>query len=268
MLDRKEILNKVYHDCMVEMYAKAQPMADYDNLVAELKAGKIDEEKDGPVYERHYISEEEFLYIRDKYKNAYGILSHWKDDIEVVEDYLTNGGHKNKYIKAWEDEYGHHPGYSSYEEVPSIKAQFKEIMKDYYIGYEKTQEEVAEKMFNVVMKTIKNCKDYYRFDREENDFDCAIGMGPSPTMNPETVKQWWKDNYNYDVEIEEHNPLLFWYRDNGYTDEDLAEEYGTENWKEIVDIEWEEEKAERLRELEEKMAELQKQIEKEKNEQS
>ena len=45
-ITRKEILNKAYHDCMCELYAKSQPMADYDNLVAELKAGKIDEEKD------------------------------------------------------------------------------------------------------------------------------------------------------------------------------------------------------------------------------
>ena len=35
MLDRKEILNKVVHDCFKEMYAKAQPSADWDQIIKE-----------------------------------------------------------------------------------------------------------------------------------------------------------------------------------------------------------------------------------------
>ena len=69
-----------------------------------------------------------------------------------------------------------------------------EIMKDYYIGYTKTQNEVAQKMFDKVIETLNNCKNYYMFDREEDNFRCAIALGASPTSNPKTVKEWWKEN--------------------------------------------------------------------------
>ena len=253
MLDRKEILNKSYHDCMGEMYAKSQPEADYDNLIEEYRTGKIG--KDERIYDRHYLSQEEFFYIRDKYKKAYGIQSHWRDDIEVLEEYLNKGGNKDKYIEDWEDEHGHHPGYRSYEEVPPLVDQISDCLVKYALS--DIANEMAKEVTSIVMENIKNCKNYYRFDREEESFDCSIALGASPTSNPETVKQWWKDNYNVDIEIEEHNPRLFWYRDMGYTDEDLAEEFDSENWKEIVDKEWEEEKEERKRQQEERIKEFQ-----------
>lgn len=117
MLDREEVLCKAYEDCIHEMFAKAQPSADFDNIIAEVKAGKIDEGKDGPIYDRHYLSHDEFLYIMDKYMKAYRVEAEWEDDIEVLEDYLNNGGSKDKYIEAHDDEHGHHPGYRSYEDV-------------------------------------------------------------------------------------------------------------------------------------------------------
>lgn len=261
MITRKEILTNAFNACFREMYAKAQPEADWDNLIEEYKTGKI--KKNESIYDRHYLSIDEFLYIRDKYKEAYNIKSHWKEYIEVLEDYLVNGGNKDKYIKDWEDEHGHHPGYRSYEEVPPLKEQILAIMKDFDCS--ECAANVGEQIYNKVMETIKSCKDYYRFDREEDDFDCNIALGASPCTDAETVKKWWKDNYNYDVEIEEHNPKLFWYRDNGYTDEDLAEEFDSENWKEIVDKEWEEEKAERERQKQERLSEFKKQMEDEKN---
>lgn len=261
MLDREKILDKAYHDCMYEMYAKAQPEADWDNMVEEYRAGKIG--KDERVYERHYLSMDEFLYIRNKYKSAYGIKSHWKDDVEVVEDYLKNGGNKDKYIKDYDDEYGHHPGYRSYEKVPPIVEQIGDCLTKYTLS--SITEEIANEITNIVLENIKNCKDFYRFDREEESFDCNIALGTSPTSNPETVKKWWKENYNQDIEIEEHNPRLFWYRDMGYTDEDLVEEFESENWKEIVDKEWEEEKAEKKRKEEEALKSLEEEYAKFKN---
>ena len=262
MLTREEILNKAYHDCMHEMYAKSQPEADYDNLIEEYRSGKIG--KDERIYERHYLSMDEFLYIRDKYKSAYEIKSHWKDDVEVVEDYLKNGGNKDKYIKDWDDEHGHHPGYRSYEKVPPLKEQILKIMNEFDCS--DAAKEVGETIYNKVMEIINDCKDYYRFDREEESFDCNIALGASPTANPESVKKWWKDNYNQDIEIEERNPRLFWYRDNDYTDEDLKEEFDSENWKEIVDKEWEEEKAEKKRKQEEALKLLEEEYIKFKNE--
>lgn len=248
MLTREEILNKAYHDCMAEMYAKSQPEADYDNLLEEYRSGKIG--NDERIYERHYLSQDEFLYIRDKYKSAYGIQSHWKDDVEVIEKYLEEGGHKDKYIPERTDEDGFkHPGYRGYENVKPIRDQiFNALSEDVSSG---RRSQLADYLTKIVMETIKDCKNYHKFDREEDNFDCSIALGASPTSNSESVKKWWKENYNKDIEIEERNPKLFWYRDNGYTDEDLEYEFDSPNWKEIVDKEWEEEKAKRKRKLEE-----------------
>lgn len=253
MLTREEVLNRAYHDCMAEMYAKSQPEADYDNLLEEYRSGKIG--KDERIYERHYLSQDEFLYIRDKYKSAYGIQSHWKDDVEVIEKYLEEGGHKDKYIPDHTDKDGFtHPGYRGYENVKPIRDQiFNALSEDVSSG---RRSQLADYLTQIVMDTIKDCKNYYRFDREEDNFDCSIALGASPTSNPESVKKWWKENYNKDIEIEERNPRLFWYKDNEYTDEDMEYEFDSPNWKEIVDKEWEEEKAERKRKLEEAEAAL------------
>ena len=248
MLDRREILNKAHHDCMCEMYAKAQPAADWDNILEEYRTGKLG--KDEHVYDRHYLSIDEFLYIRDKYKEAYNIHKTWRPNIEFLEELLTKGGLKDKYNSDYTDEYGnHHPGYRSAEDVKPIKDQIlNALSEDVSSG---RREQLADYITTIVMNTIKNYKDFYHFDREADDFDCNISLGASPCSNAETVKQWWKENYNQDIEIEERNPRLFWYRDNDYTDEDLEYEFDSPNWKEIIDKEWEEEKAEKKRKHEE-----------------
>ena len=262
MLTRDEILSKAAHDCMCEMYAKAQPAADWDNIVEEYRSGKIG--KDERVYDRHYLSMDEFLYIRDKYKTAYNIKKTWKPDIEFLEELLTNGGLKDGYVNDWVDDEGNkHLGYRSADDVPPLKDQIFSSLKEYLT--EGVTKDATNGIADIVMNTIKNYKNFYKFDREEDNFDCNIALGASPCSNAETVKKWWKDNYNQDIEIEERNPKLFWYRDMGYTDEDLAEEFDSENWKEIVDKEWEEEKAEKKRKEEEALKALEEEYAKFKN---
>ena len=253
MLDREEILAKAYHDCMCEMYAKAQPEADWDNILEEYRTGKLG--KNDRVYERHYLSMDEFLYIRDKYKTAYNIIGHWKDDADFLIKTLKEGGLKDKYNPEVIDEDGFkHPGYRSAEDVGTFKDNIAKIFEQ-YIG-EKNTQKLRDEITNKVIELLENYKDFYRFDREEETFDINISLGASPSSNAETVKKWWKENYNVDIEIEERNPKLFWYRDNDYTDEDLATEFDSENWKEIVDKEWEEEKAEKKRKQEEALKAL------------
>ena len=267
MLDREEVLCKAYEDCIREMFAKAQPAADWDNLIEEYKAGKIDENKDGPIYDRHYLSDKEFRYILDKYMNAYRIYSEWKDNVEVVEDYLNNGGNKDKYISDWDDEHGHHPGYRSYEEVPPLKEHIEKIIYDEYDGNAEIAERVAQDVTNKVMELIATCKNYYSFNVDEQKFRNTVFMRCSPTGNIETVKKWWKDHYDIDIEIEERNPLLLWEYDHyeDEMDEIMSEEYGN-NWKEIWDKKWKDEEAAKKTEHEKKLEELRKQIEQEENE--
>lgn len=237
MLNRKEIFNQAIHDCYTELYAKAQPIADYDNLVTELKSGKIDEKTDGPIYERHYISEEELDYIVNKYIDAYGMREHWKSDVETIEDYLINGGSKNTYINEFTDDNGkYYPGYRSYEDVAPLKTQILDSMKEFDCS--DTAAEVAENIYNKVMETIKSCKDFYKFDNEAESFRTAIYLGATPTQDKEIVKKWWKDNYNADIEIEDRIPELFWYYDNGYTEDEILEEYGYNNFEELIEKEF------------------------------
>ena len=239
MLDRQEIMERAYDECLTEMYAKSQPSVDYHQLIEDARNGKIG--KDERVYERYYLSQEEFLHIRDKYVKAYGMEATWKSNIELLEQYLTEGGNKDKYIEAHTDEYGYHPGHRGYEKVDSIKKQFNAILADYNLY----NENMLNKLYDCLMNTIKDCKEYYRFDREESDFNYSVGLGPSPCSNIDTVKEYWKEQ-GIDVDPVEPNPYLIWQKDYyGDEFEEVMEyEYG-EDWKEKFDKKWEEAKAKR-----------------------
>jgi len=233
-LSRKDILMQAVHDCYKEMYAKAQPMADYDNILAEFKEGKINEDKDGKVYERHYLSSEEHKYIVDKYINAYRLTNEWLSDVGTVEEYIKDGGFKDGYTEDWTDKDGNvHPGYRIAEPVKSLKEQLEDYFDKTFGTHENN---MAEDITNMVLKNISACKYFYRFDKEENDFRFTMALGHAPTSNKETVKNWWKEHYNQDIEIEDRNPELFWSMDE-YGDEFeeiMQEEYG-DNWKEYWD---------------------------------
>jgi len=264
MLDREEILCKAYEDCIREMFAKAQPSADLDNIIEEYKAGKIDEKKDGPIYDRHYLSAEEYKYILDKYMKAYRIESEWKENVEVVEEYLNKGGHKDKYIEDWNDEHGHHPGYRSYEDVPPLKRLILNVLQKY--SESETNKELADEITKVVMNDISTCKNYYSFNVDEQKFRNTVCMRCSPTGSIETVKKWWKDHYDIDIEIEERNPLLFWEQDYyGDEFEKIMEDEDGPDWKEKWNKKWKDQVAKKKAESEKRLKELQEKYEKKKN---
>lgn len=265
IIERRDILERCFHDCMKEMYEKAQPSADYDQLIQDYIDGKIG--KDETVYDRYYLSNEEFTYIKDKYKEAYRIKEEWRDNIEVLERYLNEGGSKDKYIPEQTDEDGFtHPGYRSYEKVPPLKEHIKNILDQHLETTELPQVrvELADELTNKVMELISACKDFYKFDREETQYEFSVCLGASPTSNKETVKKWWKENKGIDVDIVERNPLLFWEYDNYGEEIDnvMSEEYG-DNWKEHFDKEWKEEKEQKRLEYERKIKELEEQLKEE-----
>ena len=262
-LEREDVLCKAYEDCIREMFAKAQPAADFDNIIEEVKAGKIDEEKDGPIYDRHYLSHAEFTYILNKYMKAYRINSEWNEDVEVVEKYLSEGGTKDKYIDAYTDENGdYHPGYRGYEDVKPIRDQIFDVLGEDVSSDRRSQ--LADYIAKIVMNTISTCKNFYMFNIDEQKFRNTVCMRCSPTGSAETVKKWWKDHYDVDIEIEERNPLLFWEKDyyGDEFEEIMEEEYG-EDWKEIWDKRWKDEikkkeleKAECLKKLKDECKDL------------
>jgi hypothetical protein len=103
--------------------------------------------------------------------------------MELVKDYLINGGTKDKYIK--EEGY---PGYRGYEKVPPLKD---------FIG---------EEHANKAIELIDECNNFYNPDREETSFRFEVSnYGPSQCL--EAVRKYWGDKekiyerkYNYDTE--------------------------------------------------------------------
>lgn len=247
MFDRDSVLDKAYHDCMREMYKRSQPSADYDQLIEDVKSGKIP--KDTRIYERYYLSMDEFIYIRDKYMKAYGLVEHWKPNIELLETYLNEGGTKDKWIPERIDEDGFkHPGYRGYEEVPPIKKQIENLLSTKNIDTS-----IVNDINNVVMNTINDCKKFYRFDRESDSFSASVALGASPTSNKDTVIEYWK-SLGIDVKIEDRNPLLFWERDyyGDEFEEVMIDEYG-KDWEKYWDDKWKEDLEEKERQRQERL---------------
>jgi hypothetical protein len=232
MLDRDVILQQAIDNCYEEMYQKAQPSANYKELIEKIKSGELKDSSEDPLYKKYYLSQEEFEYIRNKYKEAYNIKSVWKNNIELLESYLTEGGTKDKYIPSRMDEDGYiHPGYRSYEKVKPLVNQIEELIGN---------KELAESITKLIINNITDCKEYYRFDREENSFDWQVALGCAPTSNKEEVIKYWKSQ-GKDITIEDKNPLTFWERDyyGDEFEEVMIEEYG-KNWKKKLDKKYKE----------------------------
>lgn len=132
MLDRQKVLSKACHDCYREMYAKSQPPGDYDEYVRQYRAGQLRDDDKDRVYNRHYLSKEEYEYIMEKYIDAYGMREKWSEYVDMVKAYFDKDAIKDKYIEETTDEYGdYHPGYRGYEHLPHFKAVISEMLKQY-----------------------------------------------------------------------------------------------------------------------------------------
>ena len=227
MIDRDTILKRAIEECLEEMYSKAQPSASYKELIEKVKSKEITDGPEDRVLDRYYLSQEEFEYIKNKYSTAYGFEPKWVEYIEILEDYLKNGGNKDKYIPTTMKEDSQiNPGHRSYEKVLPLRTQIHNLIQD---------EELANKVSDLVFNTIKDCKDYYRFDNTNQIFDYHICLGASPTSNKETVRKYW-ESQGKTIEFEDRNPLLFWDKEYyGSSFEEIFEVVYGENWKEIWD---------------------------------
>lgn len=222
MLDKNEILKKAYIECLTEMYEKAQPSVDFQQLMKDAEDGKIG--KDELVYERYYLSSEEFKYILDKYVNAYRLEDQWITNIELLETYLKEGGLEDIYVEKHTDEKGiQHGGYRSAKEVKSLEKQFIKLFEEQFSGMSSDEYKFMKKLLNCVYDNIDKCKKFYKFDQAKSSFCASIALGPSPTSNKDTVIEYWKQQ-GVDINIEERNPQLFWEKDY-YGDEFNESDY-------------------------------------------
>lgn len=231
-MTRDNIISRAITECMREMYAKAQPSADYDKLVEDMKTGKIG--KDELVFNRHFLSHDEFNYILNKYIDMYRLREEWTSNMDLLIDYVSNGGSKDKWIPDHTKNGMHYTGHRGYEKVDPLKKQFDVILNEYNIH----DENMLNRLYDAAINTINDCKDFYKFDREQSSFSIAVALGASPTSNQETVKEYWKSQ-GVDIDIEIRNPLLFWEQD--YYGDDfesiMEDDYG-ENWREYWDDKW------------------------------
>lgn len=247
MLTRKAILEKAYHDCMSEMYAKSQPSVNYDEILDGVKNGSISDSDANPVYARHYLSAYEFYYILNKYKKAYGIESKWVDYVEVVGNYFNGKGMKDVWVDGKVDGDGNKtPGHRSAEDVPHIKTPiYNTLFKEFGRSYSKHElNELTDEISEHILNYIDWCRNFYRFDREEESFSTSVTLGASPTSNPKTVVKYWEEN-GVNVDIVERNPLIIPILDE-YEEYDkfveyMVDEYG-DDWEKYFDDLWEESK--------------------------
>jgi len=202
MLNRSEIMDKAIIDCYRELYKRAQPSADYDELSQGVKDGTVIDTDANPIYKRYYLSQEDFKYIVNKYLEAYRFKNEWLSNMDIVIKYLEKGGLKDIYVK---DKNG--TGHREAEKTKPIK------------------ELIGEDNANIVLELLKNCKDFYRFDREESQFSASVYLGGTPTSNKEDVIEYWKSQ-GKDITIVDRVGEQLWYED-----------YYGDNWKQVMEEE-------------------------------
>lgn len=179
MLTRNDVLGKAIHECLADMYRWAQPSIDIDKLI---ESGFKDSEEN-PLYKRHYLSQDNFIYIRDSFKIAYGIVDDWNDTFELLIDYLVKGGTEDDYRPATKDR----PAYRDYKKVPAL---------DTLIG-----KEAADKC----LEHIKKCQNFYcGHSREVNQFDMTMALGVgSPNSCAKVVEDYWHEHGKPEFKVKE-----------------------------------------------------------------
>lgn len=179
MLTRNDVLGKAIHECLADMYRWAQPSIDIDKLI---ESGFKDSEEN-PLYKRHYLSQDNFIYIRDSFKTAYGIVDDWNDTFETLINYLVKGGIEDDYKPATKDR----PAYRDYKKVPAL---------DTLIGKEATDK---------CLEHIKKCQNFYcGHSREVNQFDMTMALGVgSPNSCAKVVEDYWHEHGKPEFKVKE-----------------------------------------------------------------
>ena len=166
MIRRNDIIDKAVNDCYIEMYKWAQPSINLEEYINNPELRK--ESDNDKFYTRYYITYKNKKNIVETYIKAYHIGRDWKDNIDLLLNYITSKDSvKDKYIPGKDG----FPGHRGYE--PIIPLQ--DITED------------SEKVIDL----INTCKDFYSRDFELEGFNMAIYLGASPYSNKEKVEEYW-----------------------------------------------------------------------------
>lgn len=155
--------------CLDEMYQASQPPITWEEV----------KNNENGINE-HYLSQEEYKYILEKYNDLYRLEDNFIRDCDILIRDAEEGYSVDKYIK---EEDG--PGYRGYEKMSSLK------------------EQVGEEMANKFIEFIKSRRNFYRFNRVWEQFNFTV-MNYSPCSNKETVIDTWKEK-GEDITIIDRN---------------------------------------------------------------
>ena len=205
-IDREMVVTEAFHKCLRKLYKSAQPSGDYDEYVRMTNVGELTE-KDEFVYNRHYLPEAQYNYIVSQFLDAYAMTEKWHDNVDTVIDYFKEDAPSSK-----KDENGF------YIHLPHMKDVIKGLLSESVLTAE--VDVLADKIYDAVVERINECKDFYRFDREETSFRWTIG-NYAPTINKDIVKKYWAE-HGKEIVLVDPDPDTLWEKD--YYGEEYDEE--------------------------------------------
>lgn len=192
---RQKVLEQAVRECIVEMYRWSQPSIDINDL---LKSDFKDDEQ-FPLWKKHFLSSENYIYLKDVFADTYGIVDDWNDIFETIYTQLKEGGSELVYKE----------GTTSYQKVDPL------------------QEHLANpEDIQTVLEYLNKIQYFFKgHSREINSFNSALCFGPTPSSNKEAVEKYWQENGHPEFKIKDFN-----IEDIIYS-EDLTEEEFINNLK-------------------------------------
>lgn len=171
MLTQEQFEQERIIRCLDEMYQASQPPITWE---------EVKKRKNG--LNEHYLSNEEYKYILDKYNDLYRLEDDFIRDCDILIRDAEEGYSVDKWIEGrTEDD----PGHRGYEKKPPLK------------------EQVGEEMANKFIEFIKSRRDFYRFNRVWEQFNFTV-MNYSPNSNKQMVIDTWKE-MGEDITIVDRN---------------------------------------------------------------
>lgn len=202
-LDYNTILREAIYRCKKELYARAQPSADYDDILAgykvEYEAGK----EVTRVCDRYYLSEKELIYVLNKYVKAYHLEERFKEHCDIIITDMRTGCPIEKYVPAYIDENGQYNfGHKDFATVPPLK------------------DIIGEDAANEVIDFVTARREFYKFDRAGSDFKSLVSLSDSPTSNYAKVVEYWKtQGVDLNIDKRELTDDQFWDEEHGISEE-------------------------------------------------
>lgn len=225
-MNRNKVLSKAAEECMKELYSLVQPHIDWEEFKKECKQyleryrtwedfrkaqikkdefpqewehqkvvhpnweGKSITECIGPrPYEYYYLPKGVMEDIVEEYVHAYKIDNHKEllDTIHILKSYCKEPI-VDKWIDDYDDEYGHHPGYRSYDRPDNLEKQLTDLIPD--SGFDKSA--IAESIQNKFFEFLDMAGNFFNWNSELNSFNTEVYFGVSPNSNKEAVIENWK----------------------------------------------------------------------------